>query len=95
VLSALIGLVLRFPFGLKGKWLAVIVVGFLPPMFLAPLSIYSSLVAVGTAPQNSESSSRAVSIFASNLEIGLSIAGLWFCLGIVAFFAAIWLPRPK
>jgi hypothetical protein len=95
LISAIIGLILRFIFKLKGKWLWWAILGFLPPIFIAPLSIYYSLIEVGRAAQIDLEKSGSVSIFLNTFDSGLWVAEIWFCVAILAMIAMIWLPKRK
>ncbi len=95
LIYAIISLILRFLFNLKGKWLWWTILGFLPPIFIAPLSIYYSLIEVGRAAQIDLGKSGSVSIFLKTFDSGLWIATIWFCVAILAMIAMILLPKRK
>jgi hypothetical protein len=78
IISGIIGLVLRLIFQLKSKKLAAITWGLLPPIFIAPLSIYAELIKIGVAGKAN------VDFFVSGVGSGFLLAIIWFTLGVIA-----------
>jgi hypothetical protein len=94
LITALLALILRYLFRLRGKWLAVIVLGLWPPFLIVPLSIYYSLVKMGISENNGQTANGGpISMFVDDLNLSFIVAGVWFILGIIVCIAAMLLPR--
>jgi hypothetical protein len=81
---SLIYALLRFLFRWKGVWPALIAFGFLPPIPIAALSIYFSLIEIGIAGQVN------IGLLIDSVNRGLIAAVLWFVAAIVACVYLVW-----
>jgi hypothetical protein len=76
IISGIFGLVLRLISKLRAQKLATITWGLLPPIFIAPLSIYFALAKIGVAGEAS------IDSFVSELGTGFLFAIIWLTLGV-------------
>jgi hypothetical protein len=94
--TAVVALALRYVFRLKGRHLAIFLIGLWVPVIAIPLSMLASLASLGES--TSSGTKGDIDSFAGSVDFVLTLvpfAGLWFLLGVMAFIASFWLPRRK
>ncbi len=98
LLTVLLALMLRYLFRVKGKWLAIVLIGLWAPIMTLSVLALSALARFGQSADNKLEGKENFDELASGVGFAITVAPIaviWLLLGIAACVAAAWQSRRK